>query len=49
MYKSLVMKELKSDYPCPKKKCERHGDCVVCEDYHLRKGKLPYCKRKNKL
>ena len=30
---------------CPKKKCERHGKCEECTQYHATKDKLPYCKR----
>lgn len=30
---------------CPKKKCERHGNCKECEAYHARGKRLPYCKR----
>ena len=33
------------DCPCPKAKCERHGDCEPCREYHYAKGKLPYCER----
>jgi len=32
---------------CPKTKCERHGLCDLCREYHYGKGKLPYCERKN--
>jgi hypothetical protein len=42
------MDEIKLDCPCPKNKCDRHGNCTKCEDHHGKKGKLPYCKRKNK-
>jgi hypothetical protein len=41
------METLKEDCPCPKLKCKRHGNCDVCEAYHGRKGRLPYCKRDN--
>ena len=40
---------IKTDCPCPKLTCERHGDCDRCETYHYKKGKLPYCKRKKYL
>lgn len=30
---------------CPKLNCERHGDCVRCEEYHKEGKRLPYCKR----
>ena len=42
------MNELKTECPCKKIKCERHGKCQECENYHGKKGKLPYCKRKIK-
>ncbi len=28
---------------CPKKKCERHGNCKECMEHHS--PKLPSCKR----
>ena len=32
---------------CRKKKCERHGKCKECIEYHTKNPKyLPYCKRK---
>ena len=42
------MEASKLDCTCPKKKCDRHGNCAKCENYHIIKGKLPYCKRKIK-
>jgi hypothetical protein len=24
---------IKTDYPCPKKNGERHGNCIACENY----------------
>jgi hypothetical protein len=38
-------KELRSDCPCPKQKCERHGWCDDCRDWHGRKNKLPRCEK----
>ena len=32
--------------PCPRMKCERHGRCTECWNYHFSKKKLPYCLRK---
>lgn len=32
------------DCPCPKE-CARHGHCRDCFEFHVPKGKLPYCKR----
>lgn len=34
---------------CPKRRCERHGMCAECIEYHSRKGRLPYCKREKSL
>jgi len=31
--------------PLHKKGCQRHGDCVVCEEYHAGGKRLPYCMR----
>lgn len=39
------MEIVKADCPCPKQKCERHGNCIACESYHVRKRQLPFCKR----
>ena len=36
---------IRGDCPCPKKKCERHGNCGECTQHHAKKGKMPYCKR----
>lgn len=33
---------------CPKKKCERHGDCDACIAYHKTNKREPYCLRKSK-
>ena len=33
---------------CKKTKCERHGKCKECIEYHNNSKRLPYCKR-NKL
>jgi hypothetical protein len=33
------------DCNCPKTKCERHGKCDECRQFHGAKGKLPYCER----
>jgi hypothetical protein len=41
-----LAERFRSDCPCPKKKCPRHGYCEECEAYHGAKGKLPYCTRK---
>ncbi len=37
--------EFREDCPCPKKKCERHGHCMVCRAHHGRRNHLPYCER----
>jgi len=32
---------------CKKKKCERHGKCNECIEYHTKNPKyVPYCQRK---
>jgi hypothetical protein len=31
---------------CPKNKCERHGNCKECMEYHTKT--LPRCKREKK-
>lgn len=33
------------DCACPKARCERHGKCDECRQYHGLNGKLPYCER----
>ncbi len=36
---------------CPRKRCERYGDCAQCIDYHTTKSKTypqPHCKREKK-
>ncbi|HTY89757.1 MAG TPA: hypothetical protein VMC84_01130 [Methanocella sp.] len=35
----------KPDCPCPKSKCERHGYCDECRQYHGLRSGLPYCER----
>jgi hypothetical protein len=38
------------DCPCRKKKCERHGRCQQCREYHASNGKRPpYCLRKKSI
>ncbi|MDP4177168.1 MAG: hypothetical protein Q8900_02355 [Bacillota bacterium] len=31
---------------CKKKKCERHGKCTECIEFHKTNKYEPYCKRK---
>jgi 8-oxo-dGTP pyrophosphatase MutT (NUDIX family) len=33
---------------CPNQECERRADCEACQDYHAKKGNLPFCKREEK-
>jgi hypothetical protein len=47
-FKETYMESLKEDCPCPKLKCERHGNCEACEAYHGRKSTLTFCKREKK-
>jgi len=35
----------KADCPCPKEKCERHGDCEACGAHHSGGKSRPFCKR----
>ncbi len=35
----------RDDCPCTKKKCEKHGRCRECYDYHAAGKLLPYCLR----
>ena len=35
----------KADCPCPKTKCERHGNCEACSAHHTGGKSRPYCKR----
>ena len=39
------MDTLKTDCPCHNLNCELRGNCIICEDSHVKRGKLPYCKR----
>jgi hypothetical protein len=35
--------------PCKRLKCERHGDCAACRQYHREHKKYPpYCERAGK-
>jgi len=31
--------------PCPKKECERHGNCCECVPYHRGRGNIVFCFR----
>jgi len=33
---------------CPKRGCPRHGNCMLCRNYHLnaKRPRAPYCERK---
>lgn len=33
---------------CKKNKCERHGKCDECVEYHKTNKRKPYCMRKEK-
>lgn len=33
------------DCTCPKVKCERHGKCDECRQYHGSRDDRPYCER----
>jgi hypothetical protein len=35
----------REDCPCPKMKCERHGQCRLCYDFHASGKRLPFCER----
>lgn len=35
----------RKDCPCKRKKCERHGNCVLCREHHKTKKKPIYCER----
>lgn len=40
------MIEIRSDCPCKRTKCERHGQCKICREHHLLNKKTPpYCDR----
>lgn len=44
--KTMVLKNGLQECNCKKKKCERHGKCNECIEYHTNNSKyLPYCKR----
>jgi hypothetical protein len=36
---------VRTECPCSKTNCSRHGQCGECAAYHGEKGKLPYCFR----
>ncbi|MGB9176040.1 MAG: hypothetical protein WCB46_04810 [Methanoregula sp.] len=36
---------VREDCPCPKTTCRRHRMCDECEEAHIPKGGLPFCKR----
>jgi len=36
---------VRTDCPCPKRKCPRHGLCQECAAYHAAKDGLSYCFR----
>ncbi len=43
----MVLENGLQECNCKKKKCERHGKCSECMEYHTKNSKyLPYCKRK---
>jgi len=39
------MDTLKTDCPCHNLNCELRGNCIICEESHVKRGKLPFCKR----
>ncbi|WP_200814960.1 hypothetical protein [Scatolibacter rhodanostii] len=38
--------KIKGICPCKKEKCERHGKCGECVDFHKTSIYKPYCMRK---
>ncbi len=41
-----TMETIKPDCQCKRLKCDRHGNCAACKEYHTTVMKyLPYCER----
>jgi|GEM_PF-3033383 len=38
--------DVHSSCPCPKVKCERHGNCEVCATHHTDGKSVLHCQRK---
>ncbi len=43
-----IVGERRAVCTCPKRECDRHGDCQRCRNYHLhsKRQRSPYCERK---
>ena len=45
-YTPMLCVTRRSDCPCKRTRCERHGDCVACREHHKQDKKSPvYCRR----